>query len=89
MTNVVRVNLPLPWQRGNNLNVRQLFNPLFFTPNRRHPDQKRQRKARLKARTLRQARELKARAVPLRLVDPTVYPRRWNDVVGRWECEPT
>ena len=57
---------------GGNLNVRQLLNPLFFSPDRRHPDRKRQRKARLKALALYQARNLKAMEVPLRLVDRTI-----------------
>ncbi len=61
---------------GGNLNVRQLFGPLFFSTNRRHPDMTRQRKARLKALALRQARELKMMEVPLRLVDSTIYLER-------------
>ena len=63
---------------GGNLNVRQLLNPLFYDgawlrPLSKHPDRKRQRKARLKALALHQARSLKAMEVPLRLVDRTVY----------------
>ena len=63
---------------GGTLNVRQLLNPLFYDgawlkPRSKHPDRKRQRKARLKALALHQARSLKALEVPLRLVDRTVY----------------
>ena len=68
---VVRDQHRLTWAAT--LNVRQLFGPLFFSPDRRHPDRKRQRKARLKALALHQARSLKAMEVPLRLVDRTVY----------------
>jgi hypothetical protein len=45
--------------RGGNLNVRQLLNPIFFEHTTRHPDHKRQRGMRTRARSLRQARELK------------------------------
>jgi hypothetical protein len=86
--NVVVVRDPRRPHLGGNLNVRQLLNPIFYAPVDRHPDAKRQRKARLRARALRQARELKAAAVPLKFVDPTVYPQRWNDHMGRWECAP-
>ena len=63
--NVVVVRDPRRPHLGGNLNVRQLLNPIFYAPVDRHPDAKRQRKARLRARALRQARELKAAAVPL------------------------
>lgn len=46
--------------RHGNLNMRQLLNPIFFEPVARHPDHRRQRGMRLRARSLRQARELKA-----------------------------
>lgn len=52
-----------PW-RGGNLNVRELLGPLFFSRSVRHPDAKRQRKARIATRALRQARALKAMTVP-------------------------
>jgi hypothetical protein len=52
------------------LNMRQLLNPLFYSHDVRHPDRKRRRKARVKARALRQARKLKAVAVPCRMVLP-------------------
>jgi hypothetical protein len=78
--NVVVVRDPRRPHLGGNLNVRQLLNPIFYAPVDRHPDAKRQRKARLRARALRQARELKAAAVPLRMVDRTVYleQRDWR-----------
>ena len=44
---------------GGNLNIRQLLNPIFFDRSVKHPDQKRQRNRRLRAKELRQARELK------------------------------
>ena len=47
--------------RGGNLNMRQLLNPLFYERTVKHPDQKRQRNRRLRAKELRQARELKGR----------------------------
>jgi hypothetical protein len=31
------------FNRGSNLNIRQLLNPIFFEPVRKHPDRKRQR----------------------------------------------
>jgi hypothetical protein len=55
----------VPPQHGDALNIRQLFNPIFFEPARRHPDMKRQRSRRQKAKDLAKARELKARYVPL------------------------
>ena len=42
------------------LNMRQLLNPLFFSPVAHHPDATRQRGARLKAKDLTAARRLKA-----------------------------
>ena len=60
-----------------NLNMRQLLNPLFYdgawTSSKHHPDSKRQRKARQRAKDLRAARSLKAEYVPLAEVDRTVY----------------
>jgi hypothetical protein len=60
------------------LYMQQLLNPLFYSGSwpptqRRHPDSKRQRRAKINSRALRQARALKAAYVPLRAVDPTVY----------------
>ena len=52
------------------LNVRQLLNPPFFEPARRHPDSKRQRSHRLRSEAFAQARRLKAAYVPLCLVPP-------------------
>jgi hypothetical protein len=74
MTKIIEVHRALgrPFL-GGNLNMRELLNLLFFTPERRHPDRKRQRKARLRALTLRRLRALKTAPVPLRDVDPTVY----------------
>jgi len=66
-----------PW-RGGNLNLRQLLNPLFFSRDINHLDSTRQRKARQRARDLKAARALKAAAVPLRKVDPTIYLRRFD-----------
>jgi hypothetical protein len=76
--NIVVVCDPGRPHLGGNLNVRELLNPLFYTPTTHHPDRKRQRGARLRARALKQARELKARDIPLREVDPTVYVE-WMD----------
>ncbi len=79
---------------GGNLNIRQLLNPLFYDgawlrPLSKHPDRKRQRKARLKALALHQARSLKAMEVPLRLVDRTIYPRRGTTIwAGENVCRP-
>jgi hypothetical protein len=76
---------------GGNLNVRQLLNPLFYDgawlrPLSKHPDRKRQRKARLKALALHQARSLKAMEVPLRLVDcATVASRNIRALRGTKE----
>jgi hypothetical protein len=41
------------------LNMRQLLNPIFFSPVIRHPDMTRQRKAKQRARELKQARIFK------------------------------
>ena len=57
------------------LNMRQLLNPLFFSPVAHHPDATRQRGARLKAKDLTAARRLKAQYVPLCRVDRTVWIR--------------
>ena len=59
---------------GPALNIRQLLNPLFFSVAKRHPDSKRQRCARLRARALKQARELKTMHVPRNLVAPMDPP---------------
>jgi hypothetical protein len=80
MTNIICINEP-----RRNLNVRQLLNPIFFTPVRCHPDSKRQRKARQRALTLRRVRALKALSPPLREVDPTVYLKRWDYVDGAFK----
>jgi hypothetical protein len=65
---------------GGNLNLRQLLNPIFFSPVCCHPDSTRQRKARLiRARDLRQARELKA--VPAGTTEyATIFV--WNEKRG-------
>jgi hypothetical protein len=57
------------------LNMRQLLNPIFFCPVRRHPDMKRQPSRRQRSRDLAAARRLKLEAqyVPLCKVDRTVY----------------
>jgi hypothetical protein len=47
------------------LNIAQLLNPIFYQPITRHPDSKRQRRARVEARALRAGRLLKAAPVPL------------------------
>lgn len=76
------------------LNIRDLLTPMFSGPaRRRHPDAKRQRKSRQRARDLRAARELKGRYVPLCFVDLTVYVRRyepWGEWTGhrRWREVP-
>jgi hypothetical protein len=81
---------------GGNLNMRQLLTPLFYDgckpwlSQTRHPDRKRQRSARLKARALRQARELKTAYVPLVQVDPACYiTPPWIDGNGslHWSTE--
>ena len=52
--NIVKINAQAPA-----LNVRQLFNPLFFERTVRHPDMKRQRSRRLRSLTLDGCRALK------------------------------
>jgi hypothetical protein len=46
-------------RRGGTLNAAQLLNPLFFSRDVRHPDMKRQRGRRQRAKDLRAARVLK------------------------------
>lgn len=59
------------------LNIRQLFGPLFFERDVRHPDMKRQSSRRLRDRELRAARALKLAYAPLCLVPhPVLYERR-------------
>ena len=63
------------------LNVRQLLNPIFFSPVERHPDSTRQRSARRRTKALAQARKLKSRrcswVAPLPVVwEPAMYRRR-------------
>ena len=44
---IICIDVPPPWRRRKaNLNLRQLLNPIFYAPVRRHPDSTRQRKAR-------------------------------------------
>ena len=64
-----------------NLNVRQLLNPIFFTPAVRHPDMKRQPSRRQRSKDLAAARALKLACayVPLCRVDRTVYLRDFHD----------
>ena len=67
------------------LNIRQLLNPLFFTPTTRHPDPTRQRGARQKAKDLAAARRLKAQYVPLCFVDRSCYiPDYFDYERGSW-----
>lgn len=68
------------------LNIRQLFNSIFFEHDRRHPDMKRQRSRRHRSLELHQARKLKAAYVPLCFVDRTVYLERFNTVTGDFDC---
>ena len=70
-----------PLRPSAHLNMRQLLNPIFFAPVVRHPDHKRQRCARLRARSLRQARELKA-------LDNTWVPKLSEPVVGEFTPFP-
>ena len=81
---------------GGNLNMKQLLSTLFYDGSKhwfsqtRHPDHKRQRSARVKARALRQARRLKAAYVPLIQVDPACYiTKPWVDDNGslHWSTE--
>ena len=70
---------------GKCLNMRQLLTPLFFPwATKRHPDHKRQRPARLRARAMKQARKLKVMPVPLAKVDRTMYDIRWDPHAGQW-----
>ena len=77
---VIELNHP-----SHSLNIRQLFNPLFYSPVERHPDAKRQRKARVEARALRQARTLKTMYVPRNLVAPLdpPEPHPWEYELSR------
>jgi hypothetical protein len=71
----------------NNLNIRQLFGPLFFERDRRHPDMKRQRSRRRRCKALAAARRLKTQTVPLLFVAPS---GRWEERLHgeRWAWEP-
>ena len=68
------------------LNIRQLLNPLFFSKDRRHPDSKRQRPARIKAKAFKQALQLKCREVPRSLVPPPTpsFDRKSYHAVRFW-----
>jgi hypothetical protein len=55
---IVIRNFARPY-RGGNLNMKQLLNPIFFERTIKHPDSKRQRNRRLRAKELRQARAAK------------------------------
>jgi hypothetical protein len=74
--NIVKVNAQVPA-----LNVRQLFNPLFYSIDCRHPDMKRQRSRRLRSITLDGCRALKAQHAGsswmprlLDLTSPELFP---------------
>ena len=60
------------------LNMRQLLNPIFYAVDRRHPDMKRQRSRRQRAKDTAAARALKAVYVPLCRVAPP-DPSEWFD----------
>ena len=68
---------------GPSLNVRQLLNPIFFSPAIRHPNMKRQLSRRQRSKDLAAARALKLACayVPLCRVDRTVYLRDFYDWV--------
>lgn len=70
------------------LNMRQLLNPIFFQRDRRHPDHKRQRCSKLRAKALRQAREYKARYIPLCHVPLPATFDEWEAGDGRWVTQP-
>jgi hypothetical protein len=73
-----------PWKPT--LNIRQLFNSIFFEREQRHHDMKSQRSRRRRSLDLHQARALKAAYVPLCLVDRTIYLERFNGVTGSFDC---
>ena len=81
---IICIDVPPPWRRRKaNLNLRQLLNPIFYAPVRRHPDSTRQRKARERALTLRRLRALKAVQPPLCQVDSTVYLVEYDSWLDR------
>jgi hypothetical protein len=57
---IIKIYEPSPFHNTRALNMRQLLNPIFFSVDCRHPDQKRQRSSRRRTRALRNARNLKA-----------------------------
>ena len=71
------------FNRGGNLNIRQLLNPIFFEHVRKHPDRKRQRTTRMRDKAIQAARELKRMEVP-RLLIPPVELNRYDDEGESW-----
>jgi len=65
------------------LNIRQLLNPIFFSPVIRHQDMKRQLSRRQRAKDFAVARRLKSQYVPLCHVDKTVYLCEYNSQLDR------
>jgi hypothetical protein len=84
MSAVIRVFEPRRLHLGGNLNMRQLLNPLFFQRDVRHPDGKRQRSSRQRAKDLAAARQLKREYVPLCYVDRTTYLETFDGYAGEW-----
>lgn len=67
--------------------MRQLLNPIFYSPTTRHPDATRQRGARQLAKDRRAARELKRRYTPWVERLPEVRPVVLG-ITGRWPKKP-
>ena len=73
MTKIIKLYDPCLNYRRPALNIRQLLNPIFFSPISRHPDMKRQRCRKQRAKDLIAARRLKKMVVSLDRVDTTIY----------------
>ena len=77
----MNVVIAVPPSPRKQLNVKQLFNPLFFAIDRHHPDMKRQRSRRLRSLTLQRQRELKQRRVTYVQPLPETHRFTWMEAV--------
>ena len=91
MTKIIEIHEPgfySSWRSPSSLNIRQLLNPIFFSPISCHPDMKRQRCRKQRAKDLTAARRLKRMAVSLDRVDTTIYLVEYDNWLDREVVKP-
>ena len=88
MTKIIKLYDPCLNYRRPALNIRRLLNPIFFSPISRHPDMKRQRCRKQRAKDLTTALRLKKMVVSLGRVDTTIYLVEYDGWLDREVVRP-